>query len=112
MKRRLMGRGVYFPGALYSIVLCLPVIVLLIFFMSGVYTIEGRGDPIGIAIAAVFIALYMIFLKPAGKLFAITENFFKNCSDADKAHKKAVLTEFAVFSVFLILLIFIITIII
>lgn len=106
-----MKKG-YFPGALYSIVLCMPGVVLLIFFISRVYTIEGRGDPIGIAVAVVFIVLYMIFLKPGKKLFDITEKAFAGCGDVQKAHRKAVLTELAAFFVFLILTICFITIII
>ncbi len=112
MKMRLKGRNTYFPGVLYSIAFCLPVIVLLVFLLSKVYTIEGRGDPIGIIIAAVFIVLFMVFLKPAGKLFDFTEKIFMSCGDEKKAHGKAVLTEILVFFVFLIMNIFIIMILI
>ncbi len=109
MKKGLNERSIYFPGALYSIVFCLPVIVLLVFLLSKVYTIEGRGDPIGIVIAAVFIVLFIILLKSGKKLFDITEKVFMKCGDAQKAYRKAVLTEFIVFFVFLILLMFLIT---
>lgn len=105
-------RAAYFQGCLYSIVFCLPFLVLLVFLLTRVYTIEGRGDPIGIVIAAVFIVLYLIFLKPAGKLFDFTEKAFMKCGDEKKAHRKAVLTEFFVFFVFLAACMFIVTILI
>lgn len=105
---KLKGRTLYFPGTLYSIAFCLPLLVLSVFLLTRVYTIEGRGDPIGIIIAAVFIVLYLVFLKPAGKLFDFTEKKFMCCGDEKKAHRKAVLTEIIVFSAFLIMNIFII----
>lgn len=103
---KLKGRTLYFPGVLYSIAFCLPLLVLSVFLLMKVYKIEGRGDPIGIVIAAAFIVLYLIFLKPAGKLFDYTEKIFMCCGDEKKAHRKAVLTEIIVFSAFLIMNIF------
>lgn len=109
MKKRSEKRNTYFPGALYSVAFCLSAVVLAVFLLSTVYDIKGRGDPIGIIISAGFIVLYMIFLKPAGKLFDFTEKIFMKCGDEKKAHRKAVLTESIVFFVFLILLMFLIT---
>lgn len=109
MKKRSKKWNTYFPGALYSIAFCLPVIVLLVFLLSKFYTIEGRGDPIGIVIAAVFIVLFMLLLKAGRKLFDVTEKAYLKCGDAQKAYGKAVLTEAIVFFVFLILLMFLIT---
>lgn len=109
---KLNGRAEDFHGCLYSIVFCLPFLVLLVFLLTRVYTIEGRGDPIGIAIAAVYIVLYMFFLRPARKLFDFTEKMYMSCGDEKKAHRKAVLTEYFVFFVFLALCMFIVTILI
>ena len=103
MKMKLNGRTVYIPGTLYSIALCLPAVVLSVFLLSNVYDIKGRGDPIGLVIAAGFILLYLILLKTGRKLFGFTEKIFMSCGDEEKAHGKAILTERVMFVVFLIL---------
>lgn len=98
MKRRLKGRSHYYPGSLYGIALSMPVTFIPIFIMIKSCTIEvSKGSPAMILAAVAFIVLYLIFSKLGVKIFAFTENLFMGCGDAQKAHRKAVITEFLVF---------------
>ena len=102
-------RSAYSEGALYSVALCLPAVVLSLFLLSKVYDIKGKGDPAGIVIAAGYIVLYLVLFKYGRKLFHFTEKMYMSCGDEKQAHRKAVLTEYFVFFVFVATCMFIVT---
>lgn len=74
-------RAAYSEGALYSIVLCLPAVVLSLFLLSKVYDIKRKVDPIGIVIAVGYIVLYLVLFKYGRNLFRFTEKMYMSCGD-------------------------------
>lgn len=113
MKRRLKGRSHYYPGSLYGLSLSLPVIFIPIFIMLKFRVIEvSKTSPVVIIAGIAFIVLYLILSAAGKRIFAFTENIYiKNC-DTQKAHRKAVITEFLVFFLFIFMICFVMPILI
>lgn len=97
MKRRLKGRSHYYPGSLYGIVLSMPVLFVPMIMMLKAGIITSKASPAMIIVTIAFIIVYLIFSKLGVKIFAFTENLFMGSGDMQKAHRKAVITEFLVF---------------
>jgi hypothetical protein len=97
MKRRLKGRSHYYPGSLYGIALSMPVLFVPLIMMLKAGIITSKASPAMIIVTIAFIIVYMIFSKLGVKIFAFTENLFMSSGDAQKAHRKAVITEFLAF---------------
>jgi hypothetical protein len=107
MRKRLKGRNSYFPGSLYAMAFTLPILIIPLIFIAKKGELSGRTDPKVIFITLAFIVLYVIFIKPGKKIFEITENKFMSCGDFEKAHKKAIITEFIAFFGCILLIMFI-----
>lgn len=111
MKRRLKGRSHYYPGCLYGITFAFPVLILPVLILAKEKVLTSKTSPLVIVFVVAFIVMYLIFSMFGKKLFAVTENIFMRCGDTQKAHRKAVITEFLVFFLFILLICFVMPII-
>ncbi len=107
MKRRLKGRSHYYPGSLYGIALSMPVLLVPMIMMLKAGIITSKASPAMIIVTIAFIIVYLFFSKLGIKIFAFVENLFMSSGDMQKAHRKAVITEFLVFFGFIGLICFV-----
>lgn len=110
MKRTLKGRGRYFPGCCYGMLITLPVIslpvIILTFFPEKAKKLADFGEEKAIFIfMAVFLLLYWIGTKIGKKIFDFTKRKYEEkTDDSSKSYKMAVFTEFGVFVVLMIII--------
>ena len=101
MKRTLKGRGRYFPGCLYSMIITMIVAVIPIFFIDywkdniDKFFENSNAEIFSVGFTLFFGIIYFIAVKIGEKFFNFTERKFEErTGDSLKSHKMAVFTEF------------------